>query len=292
MARRSWQASGPPRMHSPPAPGALAGLAIVRTSWLFGPPGNDFPQKIVAAADRARDAGQTLKVVGDEFGSPTFTEDLADAIVALLASGAIGGIHHLVNSGHASRAGWARELFRQLGRDDAIEEVPASTWPRPSTPPLWAVLEPTPLPDGEPIPPGRRRLRTTCPGCAVSWRWPRSARPERGPGLPSDHRAAPVRPPRRPVRRRRAVRATNVARSASCGGRAQMPDGEVRPGEPLDVGGGRAPRAPLPPAPGRLLDRGSRAGVRRARRRAAAARGDGGSARSSRRASLPPTTGW
>ena len=38
-----------------------------------------------------------------------------------------------------------------MGRDDPIEEVPASTWPRASTPPLWAVLEPTPLPDGEPM---------------------------------------------------------------------------------------------------------------------------------------------
>ena len=129
-----------------------AAMAIVRTSWLFGPPGNDFPQKILAAADRARAAGQTLKVVGDEVGSPTFTEDLADAIVNLLWAGAFGGVHHLVNTGHTSRAGWARELFRQLGRDDPIEEVPASTWPRPSPPPLWAVLEPTPLPDGEPMP--------------------------------------------------------------------------------------------------------------------------------------------
>ena len=58
-----------------------------------------------------------------------------------------------MNSGHTSRAGWARELFRQTGRDDAIVEVPASTWPRASSPPLWAVLEPTPLPDGEPMPP-------------------------------------------------------------------------------------------------------------------------------------------
>lgn len=136
--------------------GARAQLAIVRTSWLYGPPGNDFPQKILAAADRARDAGQPLKVVGDEVGSPTFTEDLAEAIIGLLWAGDIrgsnDGIHHLVNSGHTSRAGWARELLCQLGRTDPIEEVPASTWPRASVPPLWAVLAPTPLPDGEPMP--------------------------------------------------------------------------------------------------------------------------------------------
>ena len=140
---------------TPGAAGTAPGrsqLAIVRTSWLFGPPGNDFPQKILAAADRARDAGQPLKVVGDEIGSPTFTEDLADAIVALLWSGSYSGVHHLLNSGHTSRAGWARELLRQVGRDDAIEEVPASTWPRASMAPLWAVLEPSQLPDGEPMP--------------------------------------------------------------------------------------------------------------------------------------------
>jgi dTDP-4-dehydrorhamnose reductase len=128
-----------------------ARLGIVRTAWLYGPPGNDFPAKILAAAERARGAGERLKVVSDEFGSPTFTRDLAEAIVELLGSGDVGGIHHLVNGGVASRADWARELFRQAGLVVGIEEVPASTWPRASTPPAWAVLAPTPLPGGEPM---------------------------------------------------------------------------------------------------------------------------------------------
>src|SRR5439155_7329580 len=41
-------------------------LAIVRTSWLYGPPGNDFPSKILAAADRARTAHERLRLVADE----------------------------------------------------------------------------------------------------------------------------------------------------------------------------------------------------------------------------------
>ena len=134
--------------------GADARLAIVRTSWLYGPPGNDFPTKILGAADRASDTGQALKVVGDEYGSPTYSHDLAEAIVDLLASddpGAATGTQHLVNTGIASRADWARELFRRLGVDIEIEEVPASTWERSSTPPLWGVLEPTLPPSGEPI---------------------------------------------------------------------------------------------------------------------------------------------
>ena len=132
-------------------PDASAALGIVRTAWLYGPPGNDFPSKILAAAERARNAGEPLKVVGDEVGSPTFTHDVAEAIVDLLGSGDVGGTHHVVNGGMASRADWARELFRQVGADVEIEEVPASTWPRASTPPAWAVLEQTPLPGGEPL---------------------------------------------------------------------------------------------------------------------------------------------
>jgi hypothetical protein len=57
----------------------------------------------------------------------------------------------LVDVGIASRADWARELFRQLGYDVDLEEVPGSTWARASVPPPWGVLEPTPLPSGEPL---------------------------------------------------------------------------------------------------------------------------------------------
>ena len=126
------------------------GLGIVRTAWLYGPPGNDFPAKILAAAERARASGEPLRVVGDEFGSPSFAHDVAEAVVDLLGSGDASGIHHVVNAGVASRAAWARELFRQAGVEIEIEEVPAATWPRASTPPAWGVLDPTPLPSGEP----------------------------------------------------------------------------------------------------------------------------------------------
>jgi dTDP-4-dehydrorhamnose reductase len=138
-------------------------VGIVRSSWLYGPPGNDFPTKILAAADRAAAAREPLHVVGDEFGSPTFTHDLADAIVDLLASGDVRGVHHLVNSGVASRADWARELFRQVGHDVTIEEVPASTWERASRPPPWGVLGPTPLPSGEPLRPWQAALADYVP---------------------------------------------------------------------------------------------------------------------------------
>jgi dTDP-4-dehydrorhamnose reductase len=133
--------------------GAGAGpvLGIVRSAWLFGPPGNDFPAKILAAADRALTAGEPLRLVSDEVGSPTATHDLAEAIAELIGGAAIAGTHHLVNGGIASRADWAREILRQAGIHVATQDVPAATWQRASTPPAWAVLAQTALPGGEPM---------------------------------------------------------------------------------------------------------------------------------------------
>jgi dTDP-4-dehydrorhamnose reductase len=138
---------------SPASPPAAPQLAIVRTAWLYGPPGNDFPARVLAAADRARAAREPLRVVGDEVGSPTFAPDLAEAILELLAAGTFAGIHHVVNAGTASRAAWARRVLAALGVDVPIVEVLLSSWTRPSSPPAWAVLEPTPPPSGEPLRP-------------------------------------------------------------------------------------------------------------------------------------------
>lgn len=125
-------------------------LGIARTAWLFGAPGRDFPSRILDAADRAA-AGDPLRLVADEWGTPTLVRDLADAIVELIAEDSIGGIHHLVNAGTATRAEWARDVLDRAGIDAATVDVPSTTWQRPSTPPAWGVLAATPLPSGEPI---------------------------------------------------------------------------------------------------------------------------------------------
>jgi dTDP-4-dehydrorhamnose reductase len=126
-------------------------IGIARTAWLYGPPGADFPRKIADAARRAAGDGETLRLVGDEWGTPTYAADVADAIVEILAEDAIGGTHHLVAAGIASRADWARDVIGRLGIEVATEEVPGSTWQRASTPPAWGVLAPTPLPSGDSI---------------------------------------------------------------------------------------------------------------------------------------------
>jgi dTDP-4-dehydrorhamnose reductase len=148
-------------------------LGIARTAWLFGPPGRDFPHKILDAAARAQTEGQPLRVVGDEWGTPTYAADVADAIVELLAEDALPGIHHLVNAGIATRATWAEDVLARLGVRTPVESVPATTWARASDPPRWGVLAATPLPGAEPIrtwqaamadyAPVLRRTRTSTP---------------------------------------------------------------------------------------------------------------------------------
>jgi dTDP-4-dehydrorhamnose reductase len=137
----------------PARPAAAPQLAIVRTAWLYGSPGNDFPVRILAAADRARAAGEPLRVVGDEIGSPTFAPDLAEGILDLLASGTFAGIHHIVNAGAVSRADWGRHILAALEVEVPIVETSLAAWTRPSTPPAWSVLAPTALPSGEPLRP-------------------------------------------------------------------------------------------------------------------------------------------
>ena len=120
--------------------GSGPSLWITRTSWLYGPPGADFPHKILAAAARLP-AGAALRVVADEFGSPTYTEDLADAIVALVRGNAPGGTYHLVNAGYASRAEWAERVLAVEHVAVPVERISQREFQRASRPPLWGVLD-------------------------------------------------------------------------------------------------------------------------------------------------------
>ena len=111
-------------------------LFVVRVAWLFGPGGNNFPVKIAAAAD-THDA---LRVVADEWGNPTYTIDVAEALVALVASERF-GTYHLVNAGHTSRFELAQEVMSLTGRDRVeIAPIGLDEWPRPAPPPPHAVL--------------------------------------------------------------------------------------------------------------------------------------------------------
>lgn len=109
---------------------------IVRVAWLFGPGGNNFPTKIIAAADKHG----SLRVVADEFGNPTYAPDAAQAMLTLIATNRCGA-YHLVNDGHASRFDLASTVLQHAGRGHVpLTPIGADEWPRPVQPPRHAVL--------------------------------------------------------------------------------------------------------------------------------------------------------
>jgi dTDP-4-dehydrorhamnose reductase len=114
-------------------------LWIVRTAWLYGPPGNDFPTKIIAAADRLAD-GEALKVVSDEWGSPTYAPDLAAGILALLERSRA-GLFHLVNGGETTRHDWAAAILRACRPARRLIPISRDEFERSSRAPRWAVLD-------------------------------------------------------------------------------------------------------------------------------------------------------
>lgn len=97
---------------------AMEGASIVRTSWLYGPGRESFPEKVLTQARRAG----ALKLVTDEVASPTFTVDLAQAISRLVRADAT-GVFHLTNAGSCSRLEWAAEVLRLAGVSVPVEPV-------------------------------------------------------------------------------------------------------------------------------------------------------------------------
>lgn len=109
---------------------------IVRTAWLFAHGGRNFIQAILGAAQ----AGKPLRVVTDEVANPTYTDDLADALLELALTGRPGA-YHLVNAGAVSRYEFARFALDKAGfKDTPITPITRADWPRASTPPRNAGL--------------------------------------------------------------------------------------------------------------------------------------------------------
>lgn len=109
---------------------------IVRTAWLFAHTGTNFVHKVMARAN----AGEPLSVVIDEVGSPTYVEDLTDALVALLVTRRY-GTYHLVNEGSCSRYDFARHLLDVHGLTHVpIAPMMLRQFSRPSTPPPYTPL--------------------------------------------------------------------------------------------------------------------------------------------------------
>lgn len=114
---------------------AVGHWIVLRTAWVYGPWGRHFPGAILKLA---REQGR-LRVVDDQVGSPTYTADLAGAVLRLLEVQAR-GVVHFTNAGACSWHRFAEEILRRSGLDVPVEAVPSSAFPRPARRPSYSVL--------------------------------------------------------------------------------------------------------------------------------------------------------
>lgn len=107
---------------------------IVRTGWLYGHDGNNFVEKVLELAEREKE----LSVVTNEFGSPTYARDLAEAIARLIQRG-VYGTYHLVNEGFCSRYELAVTVLALAGKEGVFVR-PTRTYARSARVPRRALL--------------------------------------------------------------------------------------------------------------------------------------------------------
>ncbi len=115
---------------------------IFRTAWLYGPNGKNFPKTMIAAWE----AGKTLRVVGDQVGSPTYTPHLARTIVDSVEKDIFPGVYHATGPDSMSWyefALMAITAYREskgIDRTVEIASILTEEWPTPAERPKYSVL--------------------------------------------------------------------------------------------------------------------------------------------------------
>lgn len=110
---------------------------VVRTSWVYGAAGGNF----VKTMARLEGERETLTVVDDQRGCPTWSADLARGLVDLAASSPAAGIYHLAGGGETTWYGLARAVLEELGADpDRVQPTTSAEFVRPAPRPAYSVL--------------------------------------------------------------------------------------------------------------------------------------------------------
>ncbi len=109
---------------------------IIRTAWLYGPQGKNFVETIVSLA-KTRDS---LKVVNDQTGCPTWAPDLAKCMADMAKYGKTGK-YHFCNGPQCTWYDLAKEAVARAGINCNIEPCSSDEFPRPAKRPAWSVLD-------------------------------------------------------------------------------------------------------------------------------------------------------
>jgi dTDP-4-dehydrorhamnose reductase len=110
---------------------------VVRTAWLYGEGRDNFVSTMLRLADQR----ENVSVVDDQVGQPTWTVDLSDLIVRMIAADTPAGTYHGTSSGHTSWRGLAAAVFEESGLDPArVLPTTSDEYRRPAPRPALSVL--------------------------------------------------------------------------------------------------------------------------------------------------------
>ncbi|HJT03462.1 MAG TPA: sugar nucleotide-binding protein, partial [Pseudonocardiaceae bacterium] len=119
---------------------SAAPVHVVRTAWLYGAHGANFVRTMARLAGER----ETVRVVADQHGNPTWTADLADGLIALAltADRVPARVLHCANASATTWYGLARAVFTEIGADpDRVQPCRTEQFPRPAPRPANSVLD-------------------------------------------------------------------------------------------------------------------------------------------------------
>ena len=111
---------------------------IIRTAWVYSEFGNNFVKTML----RLMSERETLSVVNDQVGSPTYAADLAQVILTILDSNTWEpGIYHYSNAGEISWFDFATAIQEIAQKSCVVNGIPASNYPTPAERPAYSLLD-------------------------------------------------------------------------------------------------------------------------------------------------------
>lgn len=113
---------------------------IIRTSWVYSEFGNNFVKTMI----RLMSEKESINVVSDQIGSPTYAADLADLILQIIESKEFRpGIYNYSNAGEISWYDFAIAIKELIGSQCKVNSIPTSQYPTPAKRPRYSLLDKT-----------------------------------------------------------------------------------------------------------------------------------------------------
>jgi dTDP-4-dehydrorhamnose reductase len=113
---------------------------IIRTAWVYSSFGNNFVKTMM----RLMNERESIGVVNDQYGCPTYAADLAAAIMQIIISNNfVAGVYHYSNKGKISWYDFAKEIAEQTNSNCMVNGITTAQFPTPAARPSYSVLDST-----------------------------------------------------------------------------------------------------------------------------------------------------